>query len=144
MNDNVKKIFEMLGVEPRERFKISCSTCDGWTKHKIFYINKYLDVISIDNGDEDFAPILGGLLSGYYSIVKFSEIKKKKLRDLTKEEYLRWENANCNSKKEKNCENCPFHEVPCNFGSQNCWVKHKAVYNDKFLDQEVEIFEEEE
>lgn len=139
MNNNVKKIFEMLNVEPKEKFKITSSTSDIWTKYT-FYINKYLDVISIDNGDEYFAPILGGLLSGHYSIIKLSKVKKKKLRDLTNEEYIRWVNINCGS--ERDCENCPFYETPCNCGSQNCWIKHKAVYNDKFLDQEIEISEE--
>ena len=60
---------------------------------------------------------------------------KVKLRDLTKEQYREYENS-C---AERICTKCPFHDVECNLQNNNCWFHHKDLYNDKFLDQEIEI-----
>ena len=41
------------------------------------------------------------------------------------------------------CKNCIFKGVECNLEWKSCWIKHKDLYSDKFLDQEVEIEVEE-
>ena len=65
------------------------------------------------------------------------EPKKVKLRDLTKEQYRKYEKG-C---EERICNKCPFHDVECNSKNNNCWFYHKDLYNNKFLDQEIEIKE---
>src|SRR5574344_1119709 len=54
---------------------------------------------------------------------------KKKIRDLTSEEYREWKLKNCSD-----CLNCLFNYVNCKM-----WVNHKYMYSNKFLDQEVDI-----
>ena len=56
---------------------------------------------------------------------------KKKIRDLTSEEYREWERKNCSRIV---CLVCPFKYVRC-----TSWVNHKDMYSNKFLDQEVDI-----
>lgn len=36
---------------------------------------------------------------------------------------------------------CDFDNVQCEADSKQCWVKHKELYSDKFLDQEIEVEE---
>lgn len=57
---------------------------------------------------------------------------KKKIKDLTSEEYREWELKNCSG---TDCLGCPFKYVNCNI----MWVNHKDMYSNKFLDQEVDI-----
>lgn len=59
---------------------------------------------------------------------------KVKLRDLTLEQYRNW---NCGSV----CSNCMFRDVVCMTYEKSCWVQHKDLYSDKFLDQELVIDE---
>ena len=59
---------------------------------------------------------------------------KIKLRDLTEEQYEK----DC---EKRICAECPFHDVECDLKYDNCWFKHKDLYSDKFLDQEIEIDE---
>lgn len=61
----------------------------------------------------------------------------KKLRDVTKEEYSNWKRIGCCSGTV--CYKCPFYNVSCCEDSVDSWVKHKDLYNDKFLDQTIEI-----
>ena len=132
MTDNVRKIFDMLGVEPNERFKIA--------EHNEgkFYITDDLYIID-DKGAERPTNILRALLNGRITIVKLpKEPKKKKLRDLTEEEYKKWCNKNCSS---DNCSKCIFDDVYCNKANPKCWVNNKDLYSDKFLDQELEVEE---
>ena len=68
------------------------------------------------------------------------EKKKVKLRDLTEEQFEKY----CKSFTGKgnygaNCDKCVFHNVSCTSWYDNCWIKHKDLYSDKFLDQEIEI-----
>lgn len=64
--------------------------------------------------------------------------KTIKLRDLTAEQWDNWVDNNCNLKVD--CENCPIYRVDCDLSqNDNCWVNHKDIYSDKFLDQEIEI-----
>lgn len=60
---------------------------------------------------------------------------KKKLRDLTEEEYKEWLIKKCNGL----CKNCIFKCVMCYYNRKICWVNNKEVFSDKFLDQELEI-----
>ena len=65
---------------------------------------------------------------------------KKKLSDLTPEEYANWHLKNCYATK---CDICPFKSVVCNIISRNTWVNNKDLYSDKFLNQEIMIEAEE-
>lgn len=61
---------------------------------------------------------------------------KKKLRDISLEELIAWEEKNCDS---LDCENCVFSKVCCDEVSSDCWIHNKDIYSDKFLNQEIEI-----
>lgn len=140
MNDNVKKVFEMLGVESNEEFKIQddFNNCD---EHK-YCFNENFDVWRInDDGTQEYYSELEVLriLKGIHKIIKLP--KKKKLRDLTEEDFRKWRNKNCNILK---CNECIFEHVHCTKSTNECWANHKDLYSDKFLDQEVEIPQEEE
>lgn len=62
---------------------------------------------------------------------------KKKLKDLTPSEYIEWEKKHC-ALNTIDCANCAFHYVMCRSWGPS-WVKHKNLYSDNFLDQEIEI-----
>lgn len=64
-------------------------------------------------------------------------IIKKKLRDVTPSEYREWEKKHC-ALNTIDCANCAFHYVLCRSWGPS-WVKHKNLYSDNFLDQEIEI-----
>ena len=88
------------------------------------------------NEEEDLYAIKGNDLYAIdWEIVK--EKKKVKLRDLTKKQFINWVRKNC-----LGCKNCIFKGVECNLEWKSCWIKHKDLYSDKFLDQEIEIEEE--
>ena len=78
-----------------------------------------------------------GLLTGLYSYEIIP--KKKKLRDLTEEEYNKWQIKNC--EEISNCKGCLFDKVICQKYVRNCWLDHKDLYSDKFLNQEIEVEE---
>lgn len=73
-------------------------------------------------------------------------IIKKKLKDLTFEEYKDWKEENCMG---KDCSRCAFGCVNCSWfpdeytcggdGGDTCWINNKGSYSDKFLNQEIEI-----
>lgn len=63
-------------------------------------------------------------------------IIKKKLKDISLEEFKVWSIKNCNK---LSCEKCVFSKVRCDELSRNCWVNNKDIYSDKFLNQEIEI-----
>lgn len=127
MTANVRKIFDLLGVEPNEKFKIT-----GYT-YETFYITSGLSIIDNDGKKVEF--LLQSLLNGMLKIIKLQ--KKKKLRDLTMEEYKKWLSKNCNGI----CGKCIFSCVYCGMHG-NCWVNNKDLYSDKFLDQEIEVEDE--
>lgn len=60
---------------------------------------------------------------------------KKKLRDLTKEEAINYF-KNCGSLE---CAECTLKNVKCTVNNEFFWYKHKEMFSDKFLDQEIEI-----
>lgn len=64
-------------------------------------------------------------------------VVKKKLRDLTEEDYEKWTNKMCG---EISCKDCIFNKAQCSEPSdESSWINNKDLYSDKFLDQEVEI-----
>lgn len=144
MNDNVKKVFEMLGVKPNEKFKIRVG---NKVNDELYFLDDTLTIFSIGkvvglNGDdigyEAKQGMLRLLLSGKNEIVKLP--KKKKLRDLTIEEFKKIKRKIC--RKYDGCKGCPFFIVTCNPNFNGFWLNHKDLFSDKFLDQEVEISEE--
>lgn len=70
---------------------------------------------------------------------------KKKLRDLTPEEYRNWRtkycigHIDCSSSSHSTCDDCPFTSVICNGSDKKIWVNNKDLYSDKFLNQEIEL-----
>ena len=137
MTENVRKIFEILGVEPNEKFKIEDTRfkVSGIEEHT-YRINEQL-YIEEDNGILRSQKILFNLLNGSYKIIKLP--KKKKLKDLTPEEFDKWQRKNCDY---IDCRKCIFTNVIC-YGSseKESWIHHKDLYSDKFLDQEIEVGE---
>lgn len=128
MNDNVKKVFDMLGVKPNEKFIIITE-------------KKFSEVLRIDtrlrvltDTSNIVAEALRYLLTGEWQIVKLP--KKKKLRDWTIDDLKKWTNVNC---RELTCDGCLFRNVFCSTYGIRVWIKHKDLYSDKFLDQEVEV-----
>ena len=137
MNDNVRQIFNMLGVEPNEEFKIN-----GYDR--VFYFDKELNIhfhfnqeLNLYSENDEWMDIsLQSFINGTNKIIKLpKEQKKIKLRDLTKQEWDKWQRKNCN-----NCSKCIFNNVKCSMENQ-CWVNHKDLYSDAFLDQEIEVEE---
>ena len=61
----------------------------------------------------------------------------KKLRDVTPDEYSDW--YKCRTCIVRMCSNCPFKDVECAPHSHRCWVSHKDLFIDKFLDQTIEV-----
>ena len=61
---------------------------------------------------------------------------KKKLRDITKEEYYNWLTNDKNCQK---CDGCIFSKVECQLNIDNCWINHKNIYSDYFLNQTIEV-----
>lgn len=61
---------------------------------------------------------------------------KKKLKDISPEEFKVWSIKNC---KQLSCEKCVFSKVCCDEVSSDCWINNKDIYSDKFLNQEIEI-----
>ncbi len=127
MNENVKKVFDMLGVKPNEKFKII-------SKKRVFqviHIDTRLRVLT--DTSNIVAEALRYLLTGEWQIVKLP--KKKKLRDWTMDDFKKWEDVNCKGV----CDDCPFTNVHCNDNAKRFWMNHKDLFSDKFLDQEVEV-----
>ena len=66
-------------------------------------------------------------------------IIKKKIRDITKEEFEIWKNYNCKT-YDLHCTGCPFRASECGFvGLRFPWYENKEMFSDKFLNQEINI-----
>ena len=64
---------------------------------------------------------------------------KKKIRDITEEEFEIWKNYNCKT-YDLHCTGCPFRASECGFvGLRFPWYESKEMFSDKFLDQEINI-----
>lgn len=132
MNDNVRKIFDILGIEPNEEFKIEHIL--GYMTDSSFYMTD--DLTIFDSNKERRTSFLQLLLNGTYKIVKLpKEPKKKKLRDWSLEDFEKWRDKNCNYR----CGRCLFSMTVCN--DRDCWVNYKDFYSNKFLDREIEVEE---
>lgn len=134
MTENVRKVFDMLGVEPNEEFEMLLgNTCKFSFKCKI---DEKLQGFYFDGVDWIFFyDLLCDLLNDSNKIIKLQ--KKKKLRDLTKGEYTKWQKKNCTT--QSSCDECIFRNVNCQRFYNSCWIDHKYLYSDKFLDQEIEV-----
>ena len=64
---------------------------------------------------------------------------KKKIKDLTVEEYEKWTDNYC-ADGLMACKGCIFNGVDCSV--KLGWINHKDLYSDKFLDQEIEVEDE--
>ena len=61
---------------------------------------------------------------------------KKKLRDLTEEEYRKYLDTHCGG---NSCSECIFGIVTCSYHHNRNWIKNKELFSDKFLNQKIEI-----
>ena len=133
MNDNVRTVFDMLGVEPGEEFQIILNDNRMFTFK--FKLDESLQGYCFSDEWCLSDTLLKFLLNGTYKIIKLP--KKKKLRDLTPEDFDKWHRKNCG-----NCNKCIFNNVICEKSSENwSWINHKDLYSDKFLNQEIEVEE---
>lgn len=66
-------------------------------------------------------------------------IIKKKLRNVTSEEFKEWKQKNCIGAHNAKCSKCVFKGYNCDYFSEGVWVNYKNLCSDAFLDQEIEI-----
>ena len=132
MNGNVIKVFDILGIKPYEKFKIEGNGDTIYYIDEKLYVYRDDEILRNDKG-------LNNLINGSFKIIKLLNTKKKKLRDITKEEWDKWLNKNCGFATDcSKCDKCIFNNVMCY--TENCiWLNHKDLYSDKFLDQEIEV-----
>ena len=100
MNENVRKIFDMLGIKPCTWFRV-----DG-IKEKIF-INE--DLIIKDEKGVFRDQLLRPILTGRYKIIKLSDIQH--VGDL-----------NCSM---IDCKHCPLISIDCSFGDDSTTLYEK-------------------
>ena len=79
--------------------------------------------------------VIGNFLYGKKPKIENKMIKKK-LRDITKGEYYNWLTNDKNCQK---CDGCIFSKVECQLNIDNCWINHKNIYSDYFLNQTIEV-----
>ena len=107
-----------------------------WGKERSFIVIENDSIV--DNYGSRLAISVKGFKADDWEIVK--EKKKVKLRDLTEEQFKKYcKNFTGKCNYGTNCDKCVFHNVSCTSWYDDCWIKHKDLYSDKFLDQEVEI-----
>ena len=127
---SVKKVFDILGVEPNEEFKIKHN---DYTYVPHYKIDEELHVWIAGSYWLRSGINLADFIVGTYKIIKLT--KKKKLRDLTLEDYKKYyKYCNC-----LECDKCPFKIIQCWPEIRNCWIYNKSIFKAEFLDQEVEI-----
>lgn len=139
MTDNVRKIFDILGIEPNEKFKLKAVGKED----AVYCLTENLIGCLFE---EDFECIVEWLLrealinpEDIVKLPKETKKKKKKLRDLTPEEWDKWKEI-CSY---TSCSECIFRYVSCiRSDREECWIHHKDLYSDKFLDQEIEVEDE--
>ena len=126
--------FEEVLPALREGKKITCSIIKNSGCHYIYYFDG--TIFCGSGGGCLYLTDKAIIEIDDWEIVK--EKKKIKLRDLTEEQLEKWQLTNCRG---DNCKECIFKRVTCINTSDYCWIKDKSVFSDKFLDQEVEIYE---
>lgn len=63
-----------------------------------------------------------------------------KLKDMTKEQYVKWRMVYKNSNNcSGTCEKCPLRLVHCHPEIKECWIYHTEMFTDKFLNKTIEI-----
>lgn len=129
MSEQAKQVFNILGIEPDEKFKIKCGDKEY---DNLFHFTK--DFKCIDEYKTNFGDMLNKILTGEYTIIKLS--KMKKIKCLTKKEFSNWKDKHC---KDLECKNCPFCATNCYAFLPTNWLDFKDRYSDKFLNQEVEV-----
>ena len=106
---------------------------------KLLFANCYINENGyVCTGSNELWSITMGLLTGlyYYEIIS----QKKKLRDLTNDEWDKWKNVNC--VKYVSCDDCIFGNVSCGkSNNEKSWFNNKDLYSDAFLNQEIEVEE---
>ena len=129
--------FEEVLPALRERKKVRINV-EIWVRH-LGYITLDGNDVVVDKYGKLYELDLSDLNDDNWEVVK--EPKKVKLRDLTEEQFDKWYFKNCNNYE--GCKGCPFQKVQCleNPTPNNWWIRNKDLYSDKFLDQEVEIYE---
>ena len=139
MTDNVKKVFDLLGIEPNEKFKLILFGL----KDTVCYLNQDLQLVVLNEKENKRfveESVLGDMLLNPQEIIKLpKEPKKKKLRDLTQEEWDKWKDNNCSSTC---CGQCIFRHTSCAYRyEEDSWINNKDLFSDKFLDQEIKVEE---
>lgn len=66
-------------------------------------------------------------------------IIKKKLRNVTREEFIEWKQKNCIGAHNADCNKCVFKGYNCDRFSEGVWVNYKNLCSDAFLDQKIEV-----
>lgn len=61
---------------------------------------------------------------------------KKKIKDLTLDDYKSYTKKYCDSYY---CEECPFRRAACQEDTEYFWMNHKDEYSDEFLNQEIDM-----
>lgn len=127
--------FEEVLPALREGKKITCSIIKNSGDQYIYYKDG-----SVFNSKDDYWYITfkGVIDSDDWEIVEEPKKIKIKLRDLTEEQYKKWDAQNCGRIA---CRDCLFRRVVCDANSADFWCFNKDLFSDKFLDQEVEIYE---
>lgn len=128
MNEMISEVFKLLGVEPNERFRIR--DAGGNVSVYLYFFDERLNLRYAKNGWLSTNHLVA-LLNGEDSIIKHKNMKK--LRDWTPEDLKAYTRA-CSG-----CVGCPFRGITCNVELDECWIKHKDIFSDKFLDKEVEV-----
>ena len=105
----------------------------SWKRKECFFVIKNGSLVD-DHGYSAFFYLGYWIMEEDWEIVK--EKKKVKLRDLTEEQYIKWQDKNC---EKYDCSKCPFRCVDCN---RAFWMNCKDIYSNKFLDQEIEVEED--
>lgn len=126
--------FEEVLPALREGKKIRRKKWDKSCYYRMIYqndnniiVNNYGEVVDV--WDDIF-------INDWEIVEEVKEPKKIKLRDLTQEQFAKWKEEHCMGLK---CRDCVFARVSCE--DTYYWVKDKSVFSDKFLNQEVEIYE---
>ena len=125
--------FEEVIPALREGKKVTSTLVDG-VNCKYMYYSPEDGKFYTDKGSQMYLFSDEFMKIDDWEIIK--ETKKVKLRDLTEEQYRKWQHKNCGK---YDCLKCPFRCIDCN---KPFWMSCKEMYSDKFLDQEVEIEEE--
>lgn len=110
MTDNVRKIFDMLGVEPNEEFNMLLSNSSFPLKCKI---DDNLEGYYLMFGRwELYDKLIIDLFNSRMKIIKLPKTKKKKIGDLTIREAKEIQNKICDLNI--GCEDCPFYDCCIN------------------------------